>query len=124
MPSSTKKSDRPSVPTRQATQQSIEEGFLCPIFHVPEPDLFIVMDYESKPEIYDWVMISPPGNGCEIQLALYDGNMEIFAVVQIMEFYKLQESEQWRPQIRNCFTNWLTLCALPFWAELIFGMIP
>lgn len=97
-------SNDPDAPTRLAKKRAFTgDRFKTPVYHIPETDLFITINYQIKPEPYDWVALADTGD--EIVLALYDGQ-QIVGVVEMMEFYQLTQSEQWRPGIRNRFTNW------------------
>ena len=113
MPLSKKSDTRPDAPTRLAENKKKRhpgDRFKSLIFHVAAPDLFLTINCNAKPELYcDFVVVKPPING-EIVLEIYDGTQEkIIGVVEFLEFFQLEQSEQWHPRIPSPFANFCIL---------------
>lgn len=96
--------NRPDTPTRLAEKkQNTGDRFETLIYHIDDLDLFLTLDTTADPEGYDWVVVSLEDGTPVIEL--YDGQ-DFISVANLLSFYKLEHSRQWRPQIRNRFTRW------------------
>ncbi len=102
MPSS--ENARPDASPRQAENAEAGDCFKTAVYHIDAPDLFVIVDYRAKPEPYDWVVIKQSITG-ELVIALYEGQPYV-GVVIVMEFYQLQQSEQWTPRIKFPRLDW------------------
>jgi hypothetical protein len=90
------RSGKPDAPTRLAKERSKSDWFKTFVHYLSETDLFIIVNYRARAELYDWVVVEEDGG--EPRIALYDGQ-EYIGVVEIMDFVELEQSEQWLPRI-------------------------
>lgn len=98
MPST--KRARPDAPTR-LDEKNTGDRLKSGIYHVEDSDLFLIIDPDAKPEPYDWIIVEQVGE--DIMISLYEGQKYI-AVVQVLEFYPLKQSEQWTPRVHHDWT--------------------
>jgi hypothetical protein len=77
---------RPSAPTRLVDKPHTGDRFNALVYVINEAGVFLIIDYHTKPDPYDWVIVARP-NSEEITLALYDGQSYI-GVARMLEFYQ------------------------------------
>lgn len=92
---------RPATPTR-LDEKNTGDSFRSHLYHVEEPDMFLIVDPDAKPTTCDWVIVSQAGD--DIIIAPYEGQ-EYICVVRVLEFYQLTQSEQWTPRIHCDWTQ-------------------
>jgi hypothetical protein len=98
---------RPDAPTRPAEAKKADR-FRTLVYHVEESDLFITVDYDAKPAPGDWIVVRRQDSN--ITIALYRGQGWL-GVVRVLEFYQLQQSEQWAPRIYSLMLQFTGLTA-------------
>lgn len=104
MPLNYRHDDRPDAPTRLAEKKRDRgDRFETLIYHLSEPDLFLTLDMLGTPSGNDWVVTEIDNDSIIIEL--YD-DQDFLGIANFLSYYKLQNSEQWRPQIRDHFDNW------------------
>lgn len=86
---------RPAAPTRPGETHAGDTLNTAAIYHLEDSDLFLIVDLGAKPEVYDWVIVQRVDD--DVMVALYQGQ-EYICVVRPLEFYPLNQSEQWTPR--------------------------
>lgn len=90
---------RPAAPTR-LDETNIGDNFRSLVYRVEGSGFFLIVDSSAKPATRDWVIVDRVGD--DIMISLYKGQKYI-AVVRVLEFYQLTQSEQWAP---GAHCNW------------------
>lgn len=88
------KSNGSGTPTCPTEKTQTGDRLSGRVYYIPEADLFLTIE-AAAPGNFDWT-VTELYDG-RIVMDLYDGQ-NFIGTANILEFYKLDHSEQWRPQ--------------------------